>query len=215
MTKIQKLIGLLKHPSVLRFLLSSYFSGYLKEIGWFNAFEIQQPVDEDFRPIAWVTYPFLHFIEPRLKYVRSIFEYGSGNSTLYYSKFGVNLVSVEHDYRWYEKIRNTMPDNVELHYVELSSDGKYAKFCTELDKKFDIIIVDGRDRVNCLKSSLKSLTDNGVVVLDDSERDKYKSGIEFLIENGYRKIDFWGISPGLFYKKCTSIFYKNNNILEI
>jgi len=53
-------------------------------------------------------------------------------------------------------------------------------------------IVDGRDRVNCLKSALASLASNGVVVLDDSERDRYNPTVDFMLENGFKKISFGG-----------------------
>jgi hypothetical protein len=51
--------------------------------------------------------------------------------------------------------------------------------------------------------------------LDDSERKEYKKGIEYLQQSGYRKIDFWGIAPGIFFNKCTSIFYRDKNCLGI
>jgi hypothetical protein len=51
--------------------------------------------------------------------------------------------------------------------------------------------------------------------LDDSERDAYDEAVSFLLSNNFKKIDFWGISPGLFYKKSTTIFYKKKNCLDI
>lgn len=93
--------------------------------------------------------------------------------------------------------------------------GNYSKFSSNLNKKFDVIIVDGRDRVNCVKNAIKNLKESGVIVLDDSERESYKEGIDFILSHGFKKIDFCGISPGLFYKKNTTIFYKTVNCLEI
>ena len=88
-------------------------------------------------------------------------------------------------------------------------------FANNLGEEFDIVIVDGRDRVNCIKNSISSLSDSGVMILDDSERSEYIDGIQFLSLNNFKKLDFWGISPGLFYKKCTTVFYKQNNCLGI
>ena len=83
------------------------------------------------------------------------------------------------------------------------------------NKLYDIIIVDGRDRVNCCLNSVLKLKPSGVIVLDDSDRIAYSKGINGLLEQGFRKIDFWGISPGYINKKCTTIFYKAQNILGI
>ena len=82
-------------------------------------------------------------------------------------------------------------------------------------KKYEIIVIDGRDRVNCIKHSLKALKVNGVIILDDSERREYIKGRRYLMKNGFNNIDFWGISPGTFMKKCTTIFYKEVNCLGI
>ena len=84
-----------------------------------------------------------------------------------------------------------------------------------MGQKFDIIIVDGRDRVNCCYQSLAALNENGVLVLDDSEREKYSDAIVFLKGKGFKELSFSGISPGLFYRKSTSVFYKANNCLGI
>lgn len=215
MIKLYKLIKILFSPSKMVFLLSTPYSGYLKDIGWFESFAKKEPVDNNLKPLAWVTYPFIHFIEPRLCGLKNIFEYGSGNSTLYYSRFVNKVVSLEHDRSWYVKVANRMPENVELFYCEMTEGGRYSKFSSECSEKFDLIIVDGRDRVNSMVSCLDSLTEGGVVVLDDSERCRYERGVNFLMGQGFKRVDFWGISPGLFYKKCTTIFYRNENVLGI
>ena len=83
-----------------------------------------------------------------------------------------------------------MPKNVNIHYQQLIYGEHYSKFSNTIGMKFDIVIVDGRDRVNCLKSAIDSLTDEGVIVLDDSERKAYSAGIDNLISQGFKKIDF-------------------------
>ena len=80
-----------------------------------------------------------------------------------------------------------------------------------MDKEFDIVIVDGRDRVNCIRSAMHVTKEEGIIVLDDSERDAYQNGINYLLANDFKRIDFWGIAPGIYFKKCTTIFYKKNN----
>ena len=41
-----------------------------------------------------------------------------------------------------------------------------------------LIFVDGRNRVKCLQTGLKLLADDGVIILHDSERAEYNSGIQ-------------------------------------
>ena len=215
MSKIAALLKVVSQPKRLKALLSFNHKGYLRDIGWFKAFDTRSPVDELGDPIPWVTYSFIDFIKGRLNKQHTVFEFGSGNSTFFYAKNAGIVVSVEHDKSWYDKIVSTKPENSEMIYCELKRGGDYANMPVKLGEKFDIIIVDGRDRVNCCMRSIDALSPNGVVVLDDSEREKYRPAVEFLSKNGFKRIPFSGISPGLFYLKSTSVFYRDDNCLGI
>jgi hypothetical protein len=215
LSNISLLLQLVKQPDRLRSLLSFNSKGYLDTIGWFKAFDSNAPVDENGNPIPWVTYSFIDFIKDRLKPEHAVFEFGSGNSTLFYAQRTGIVVSVEHDKEWFDKITQTKPDNAEMIFCELHRDGDYCRVPVRLGEAFDIIIVDGRDRVNCCIQAVEALSENGVIVLDDSERPDYKDGITYLLDRGFKQIAFSGISPGLFYYKTTTIFYKADNCLGI
>lgn len=217
MSTFSSLIKVLANPAHLRALLSFDKKGYLNDIGWFTAFDSKSPVDEGGNPIPWVTYSFIDFIKERISKQHTVFEFGSGNSTFFYAKYAGRVVSVEHDKQWLEKINRSdkKTKNSEMIYCELHRDGEYCRMPLKLGQKYDIIIVDGRDRVNCCLQSLDALTENGVVVLDDSERESYKAGVDFLVGKGFKHLSFSGISPGLFYRKSTSVFYKDDNCLGI
>jgi hypothetical protein len=198
-----------------KMLLSFSWSGYLHEIGWFNSLIQKKPVDKNNQPIPWVTYSFIEFIKGRLSNELVVLEFGSGNSTLFYSRFVKHLYAVEHEVNWFNEMKSKVGANVQLSYVQLKSDGEYARFSSQIDRRLDLIIVDGRDRVNCIKNSVGSLTENGVIVLDDSEREEYREGIAFLENHSFKRLDFWGIAPGIFFNKCTSVFYRAQNCLNI
>lgn len=205
----------LMNPARIKSLLSFGVKGYLSEIGWFKSFESKSPVGLHSEPIPWVTYSFIDFIANRIQKEHAVFEFGSGNSTFYYAQRAQKVVSVEHDKAWFDKISSSTPSNSEMIFCELQENGNYSKMPESLGLKFDIIIVDGRDRVNCCFHSLGALNERGIVVLDDSEREQYAAAINFFKKEGFRELSFSGISPGLFYRKSTSVFYKDNNCLGI
>jgi Holliday junction resolvase-like predicted endonuclease len=213
--KIKKIMNVVSQPKLFKQLLLMATSGYLNEIGWIESFNKQLPVDKEGKPLPWVTYGFIDFISDKLNKNMDIFEYGSGNSTLWYAEKVNSVTSVEHNKIWYEKIKKNAPKNVTIYYQELIYNGEYSKSVNKTNRKFDIIIIDGRDRVNCIKNAINNLKESGIIILDDSERKQYKEGIDFLLNKEFKKIDFWGISPGLVYKKCTTIFYKPKNCLDI
>lgn len=52
--------------------------------------------------IPWMTFQSISLIEKKLKLGSSVFEYGSGGSTLYFLDRGAKLVTVEHDKKWFD-----------------------------------------------------------------------------------------------------------------
>lgn len=205
----------LLNPAKLRTLLSFGIKGYLADIGWINSFDSRSAVDSAGEALPWVTYSFIDFIKNRISQKHLIFEFGSGNSTIFYAKKAKNIVSVEHDKAWFDKIKNTSPANAEIILCKVVANGEYSKMPVKTRKKYHIIIVDGRDRVNCCKNALSALTPDGVLVLDDSEREFYLPALKFLKKSGFKELSFSGISPGLFYYKTTSVFYRSENCLGI
>lgn len=190
-------------------------NGYLCKCGWLSSIKESIPIAHNGSPLPWVTYPYIDFIKGRLNKTMRVFEFGCGNSTLWYGKKVLSVVALEHDVHWFNKIKSISPKNVKLNHVDLTDGSKYSQFLSTLECKFDLIIIDGRDRVNCIKNSLDSLSDKGVIILDDSERDSYKEGKLFLYSKGFKELDFWGIAPGITFNKCTSVFFKLNNCLNI
>lgn len=205
----------LLRPSKLQALLTFGIKGYLADIGWFKAHETGAPVDGRGTPIPRITYPFIDFIKGRLTKDLSIFEFGSGNSTLFYSNYVKKVVSVEHDKEWLETIYGQKPSNSEIIFCQLIRDGDYCRMALKTNQKFHVIIIDGRDRVNCCLNSPDALTEDGVIILNDSERREYRDALLMFKERGFKQLTFSGITPGLFNLKSTSVFYRANNCLGI
>lgn len=205
----------LLNPAKLKVLLSFGIKGYLADKGWFDAYRTKSAIDQDGKPIAWVTYSFIDFIKDRINKQHDIFEFGSGNSTIFYAGLARSVYSVEHDKEWFEKSSQIRLPNVNMIHCDLTPGGDYSKSAGTTGRKFHMIIVDGRDRVNCCKEAIHSLTENGVVVLDDSERAEYAEAHDFFKKNGFKYLPFSGIAPGVIISKYTSIFYKPDNCLGI
>jgi hypothetical protein len=210
----EKLVFLLTNNREKR-LLGFETDGYLYDVGWLESMNSNSVIDAAGKPIPWLTYPVISFLEARLNKSLEIFEFGSGNSTLYFAGKVGTVDSVEHDKFWYDKVKNTMPQNSTLYFCEMEYGGAYCQYVQKTSKPYDIIVVDGRDRVSCCKNSIASLKPGGVVLLDDSEREKYADGVAFMTDQGFKKIDFWGLAPMVKYLKCTTVFYRDNNCLGI
>ena len=209
------ILKLLFEPKILSSLLSLRIFGYLVSVGWFNAFKSGKAIDQNNNPIPWTTYSFIDFIKERLNSSMIMFEYGSGYSTIYFAERVKQIVSIEHDQAWYEVVEKMISSNVNLMFKSKESVESYVNSINDSNEKYDIIFIDSLFRSECCHVSVNHLSDRGIIILDDSERNEYQKGINSLIDTGFKKIDFWGISPGYLYRKCTSVFYRPDNCVGI
>jgi hypothetical protein len=190
-------------------------TGALLEDGWYKSFNSKKSIDKNGDPIPWCTYAFIKFIEPRLKKTFDVFEYGCGNSSLWYSKKVKSIKSVENDKQWFNAILPKLPDNAIVVLKQQIEDGDYAKEVLNDMKNYHIIIIDGRDRNNCVKYSLQQLTKDGVIIYDNTQIDEFSSSIQLLLSSGFKKIDFIGNLPIVPHNNTTTIFYREDNCLLI
>ena len=136
----------------------------------------------------------------------NILEWGSGFSTIYFSNFlkqneiPFKWVAIEHFVPWHEKviamiIENGLSNNVECflknatfetnkNIQETLNLDEYINYPLELGTKFDLIIVDGRKRSECLKVASNILTTDGVAILHDAEREWYHDGFKHYVNGG-------------------------------
>ncbi len=117
--------------------------------------------------------------------------------------------------KWFELVKTNLPENVELIFQEKDVDGNYCRVIGSTEKQFDIVVVDGWDRVNCIKQAIPTLSSRGVILLDDSQRRGYREGIEFAGEQGFRRLDLEGMKAtdnGIYR---TAILYRDGNCLGI
>lgn len=208
--RVWALLGAINIGGPLELMLT----GALKEDGWYRSHKTKTSVDNSGNPIPWCSYPFIKFLAPRLKKTFDVFEYGSGNSTLWYASRVNTIKAVEHDKQWYEEVKSKLPSNASIVYRVLNK-GDYAKEVSADNKKYNIVIIDGRDRNNCVYESVKWLTDDGTIIYDNTQVPEYAESISHLLNSGFRKIDFIGLLPIVSHNNTTTIFYRPGNCLDI
>ncbi|HWN47408.1 MAG TPA: hypothetical protein VNM71_08615, partial [Steroidobacteraceae bacterium] len=97
-----------------------------------------------------MNYAVVAFLERRLNKTLSVFEYGSGYSTLFYARRVRNVISVEYDQAWIASIGPRLPPNASVLFVPDDVDGDYCRAIARSGDSFDVVVVDGKDRENCV-----------------------------------------------------------------
>ncbi len=186
----------------------------LHEVGWFKSARAQQSINERGEPIPWITYSAVYFLETRVKKSMRVYEYGSGGSTLWWAKKAKDVTSCEHDQEWHEYLKSRMPSNTILRYAPLAKD-EYVNDIKQHNKKFHIIMIDGRERVKCSRVATDFLTNDGVIIWDNTERERYTPGVKRLQQLGFKRLNLYGLVPIDNRNNETSIFYREGNCLGI
>jgi predicted O-methyltransferase YrrM len=142
---------------------------------------------------------------------KRVFEWGSGESTLFFTnELNALLVSVEHDGNFYDKMIDTLakekilsayhfiphergeigPDKANpLHYKSGSTnlgDVNFKKYASVIDEYglFDLILIDGMARVSCLHHAFNHVAPGGCIVLDNTgDRPYYLKQTEAMFGN--------------------------------
>lgn len=174
--------------------------------------------------VPWWTYRAIDvvdaWIDGRRGQVRA-FEYGSGASTVWLAERVAEIHSTEHHTGFAGHMRPTLEKypNVDFRVVEaVASDqpkvpsakeghggldfASYVDTIAEVGGRFDLVVIDGRAREACLARALPFLDEDGIVVFDNSRRQRYQRAIAAapVVE---RRLA--GLTPTLPYPDQTSV----------
>ncbi len=177
------------------------------DYGFNNSVEHNLPVDSNYQPLPLYTYPAIEYLNSLNFKDKKIFEFGSGNSTLYWLKVANLVCSVEHNKDWINKISTTLQNNHNHKYILASTFESYVNSIVNFDNGyFDVIIIDGSfSRYSCAKNAIYKIKSDGLIILDNS--DWYPNTAKFLKEQlNFIQIDFYGFRPSKPDAAVTSLF---------
>jgi hypothetical protein len=143
---------------------------------------------------------------------KEVFEYGAGSSTKWLAGHAKSVISVEHDPQWFRRIQPMLAEhaNVELLHVpptplaagETSTytsrtknyDGfhfeDYVKTIERDQRKYDLVIIDGRARPQCLAHAADRVKPGGLILLDDAHRQTRPHYVEAIENNPRLKVEY-------------------------
>lgn len=186
---------------------------YKKSLHWrYIVYRVARPclkvvykVYKLFHPTTpWTSQTSIRIFKVLLNKEMTGFEYGSGNSTIFFAQRLKHLTSIEHQQQWYEIVVKRMKalkiSNVDYQFIppeksmapiddtllqslgSLEKDfhvrSEYQEYFTRIARyphnHFDFILVDGRARVECAMLAIPRLKPGGIFVLDNSDRMRYR-----------------------------------------
>jgi hypothetical protein len=176
------------------------------EFGQFKSFRLREALDRNSQPIPWFTYPAIEFLNQLDLSDKTVFEYGSGNSTIFWAQRCRSVVAVEDNEQWYKKIAKLLPSRVDYRFVPKRED--YISAISHCPFDFDLIAIDGSHRYECAEAARYKLKNDGFVILDNSDWREKTS--QLLRESDLIEIDMSGFGPINSYTWTTSFYFSRN-----
>jgi GR25 family glycosyltransferase involved in LPS biosynthesis len=125
----------------------------LKPRGWLESVKQQLPVDSFGVALPWWTYPSIEFMETAITQHTRVFEFGCGHSSLWWQNRVFQVISVDHDQEWVNKI---VPNIKRPHHLfhkglgaQYSAEGQaifqqYEETCPRADFEYDDVKITRR-----------------------------------------------------------------------
>lgn len=174
-----------------------------KEYGQFNTIKSGNCFDKNHEPLPWYTYPAIEYLQQLDFRNQTIFEYGCGNSSIFWAERALKIISVEDDGQWYNIILKAKKENQELIFAKDKTE--YIDSINISGLKYDVIIIDGNYRYDCAVIAVNYLKKGGIIIFDNS--DWFPKSIQYLKQQNLIQIDFSGFGPVNNYTWSTTIFF--------
>lgn len=156
----------------------------------------------------WMALEAVDYLDRHLTGRMSLFEWGSGGSTVFFAERVRTVRTIEHDASWGAWVLGEMEtrgiSNVDLEViapVEVSDFGAkepildnrqdyagldfraYVESIDEWsDASLDVVIIDGRCRPACIRQAIPKVKPMGLLVVDNSERVAYRAALSSIAD---------------------------------
>ena len=157
------------------------------EYGFLESSKKNIPVNDKNEVMPMYTYPCYEWLNSIDWNGSKVFEYGTGYSTIWWQNKNVDYHAVEDNKQWHDMIE----DKTNIEYKP--GHHKYIESIYKYDFKFDVIVIDGVVRFNCIKPALERIKDDGIIIFDNT--DWHKDSKEELDRSDLIPIHFHGFKP--------------------
>ena len=119
----------------------------------------------------WLTRQSGHILADLLQDTDTGLEFGSGRSTIWFAQRTSRVISIEHDFKWYQSVGQKIQDlNLEskIDYRYCDNIADYVGQIDSLeDNSIDYCLIDGKARDECTLKVLPKLKHEGILIIDN------------------------------------------------
>ena len=181
-----------------------YTNKLLFKKGLVKSIRKRNPILVNSLPIPWLTHPFIEYISKLNLRNLSMVEFGSGNSTIFFSKIVKDIESFEYNEDFIYYLQKKHNYQGVIHLVEENYASKIEDF------KKDIIFIDGFNRNGIILNLLEYISFNKetppTLIIIDNPDFINQDLLNNLLKFSYIRVDFYGTVSDLWNENITSLF---------
>jgi len=154
------------------------------------------------KTLPWWDLNAVKHLESLLSLDMKVFEWGAGRSTQWLADRVKSIISVEHQQKWFDVATGYLKERKNAKLLLLDKDqDEYIKAISGFeDETFDLVIIDGRRRVECCREAISKIKKNGYLLFDDVQRGRYRAA--------WPLFHSWPCYQSGWSKKMTGIYQK-------
>jgi hypothetical protein len=200
---------------------------FIFKTGFFYSWIYKESLDNNKKPLPWISYSAIDYLSKLDLSKFNIFEYGSGNSTIWYLDKFKKIYSVENNDQYRKnlifkisKIQQKEKNEKSLAPFEIFYENdvsKYNNYINNFSFSFDVIMIDGAfEREECVDQVIKHVKQfsNKLIILDNADIFS-KAAKKIVNELDYFRICFFSPCNNMTRNNLTSFFFNKKYLNEI
>lgn len=113
----------------------------------------------------WYTQSFLEELQIWDLSEKIVWEWGCGDSSSWWAKRCKKLYGVDSSEEWVNHVNSKVGDIANVYFI--SDPSEYVSLIYKQGIKFDIIVIDGIQRDECVVPAIDCIKNNGVLIIDN------------------------------------------------
>ena len=161
--------------------------------------------------LPWLSWACVDYLRGFLKPGMEVFEYGGGGSTIFFAGHGCKVTTVEGYADWVQTIEAKLQElnlEAEIRHVDLQDDDRVvrSRYVRQVHDggPWDLVLVDGTFRLECLAEARTELKPGGLLLLDNANWDEFREVPQLL--NGFERIALRGLGVARRWVTQTDVY---------
>lgn len=160
-------------------------------------------------PVPWITFDATRAICAALPRDARVFEFGAGNSTVFWARRAASVCSVEDNAGWVDMLNAKLKALriANTHLVHATDKASYVGTIDAWpDEHFDMVIVDGAFRRECAAAAVRHVKPGGLLVIDNTDWHWFRTEPIAGIPPQWERTAYPGYAPMMGHKSETTVF---------